>query len=107
VLQDPDKASDLEAESPESYAQRKKISIIENPQQRRKVDMANGNGSMTKDELLNCVDEALDVLQSAYVPEADRETLAQAVGDAIAALEGDLDDDSSDLDDADDDDDGQ
>jgi hypothetical protein len=66
--------------------------------------MANGNG-MTKDELQDCIDQALDVLQSAYVPEADRETLAHAVGDAIAVLEGDLDDDSSDSDDADDDDD--
>ena len=26
-----------------------------------------------------------------HVPESDRETLAQAMGDAIAALEGDLD----------------
>ena len=68
--------------------------------------MANGNGNddMTKSELQDCVDQALDILQAAYVPESDRETLAQAMGDAIAALEGDLDED----DDGDDtDDDGQ
>ena len=65
--------------------------------------MANGNGDdMTKSELQDAVDQALDILQAAYVPESDRETLAQAVGDCIAALEGDLDEDD-DGDDADDD----
>jgi len=56
------------------------------------VANGNGNDDMTKSELQDCVDQALDILQAAYVPEADRETLAQAVGDAIASLEGDLDD---------------
>jgi hypothetical protein len=51
VLQDDDKGADLQAESPESYAQRKRIVITENPQQRRRVAVANANDSMTKAEL--------------------------------------------------------
>ena len=66
---------------------------------------ANGN-DLTTGELRDAVDQALDILQGAYVPESDRETLAQAVGDAIAALEGDGDEDD-DGDDTDDDDDGR
>ena len=106
VLEDDDLADSLEDESPEDYAERKGI-VITNSGQRRK-DVANGNGSddMTKSELQDCVDQALDILQGAYVPESDRETLAQAVGDAIAALEGDGDEDD-DGDDTDDDDDGR
>jgi hypothetical protein len=89
----------LEDESPESYAERKGI-VITNSGLRRK-DVANGNGSddMTKSELQDCVDQALDILQAAYVPESDRETLAEAVGDAIEALEGDGDEDDGDEDD--------
>jgi hypothetical protein len=107
VLEDDDLADSLEDESPESYAERKGIVITDTPHPRRK-DVANGNGNddMTKSELQDCVDQALDILQAAYVPESDRETLAQAVGDAIAALEGDGDEDD-DGDDTDDDEDGR
>jgi hypothetical protein len=99
VLQDDDLADSLEDESPESYAERKGITITDNPPRRNIV----ANDDMSKSELQDCVDQALDILQTAYIPEADRETLAQAVGDAIAALEGDLDedDDGDDTDDHD------
>jgi hypothetical protein len=60
---------------------------------------------MTKDDMADCIDQALGILQAAYVPESDRETLAQAVGDAVAALECDGDDDGDGSDsDTDDDD---
>ena len=99
-MQDDDLADSLEEESPESYASRKRIVITDNPSRRNIV----ANDDMSKSELQDSVDQALDILQAAYVPESDRETLAQAMGDAIAALEGDLDED----DDGDDtDDDGQ
>jgi hypothetical protein len=109
VLEDDDLADDLEDESPEDYAERKGIVITDNPQRRKEVANGNGNGNddMTKSELQDCVDQALDILQAAYVPESDRETLAQAVGDAIAALEGDLDEDDDGDDTDDDDDDGR
>jgi hypothetical protein len=61
---------------------------------------------MTKGDLQDCIDEATQILEAAYVPEADRETLATAIGDALAALGGDMgddvDDSDNDSDDADD-----
>ena len=56
--------------------------------------MANGNGNdMTKTYLQDCIDQATDILTDAYTPEASREDLAQAVGDALDALSGDYDED--------------
>ena len=67
--------------------------------------MANGN-DMTKGDLQDCIDEATQILEAAYAPDADRETLATAIGDALAALGGDMgdDEDDSDNDDSDDED---
>ena len=73
--------------------------------------MANGD-DMTKGDLQDCIDEATHILEAAYVPDANRETLATAIGDALAALGGDTgddeddsyDDDSDDEDDSDNDD---
>ena len=101
MLDDETRASEIEDESPEDYAARKGIVITDNSGQRRKINVANGD-DLTKSELQDCVDQALDILQGAYVPESDRETLAAAVGDAIAALEGDYDEDDDDDDDGDD-----
>jgi hypothetical protein len=106
VLQDDEKASDLEAESPESYAERKRIQITDNPQ-RRRIAVANGNGgSLTKADLADIVDQVTQILQDAYAPESSREELASAVGDALDILGGDGDDDSDDGSDNDSDDDG-
>ena len=67
--------------------------------------MANGgNGSPAKQDLEDAIDEATSILEAAYIPEADRETLATAVGDALAALSGDTGDDGRDDDDGSDDD---
>jgi hypothetical protein len=98
VLDDADLADDLESESVESYADRKGIIITENPFQRRITAVANGN-SMTKDDLQDRNDQATAILTDAYTPEASREDLAQAVGDALDALSGDYDDDGDDDDD--------
>ena len=100
MLDDETRASEIEDESPEDYAARKGIVITDNSGQRRKVNVANGD-DLTKSELQDAVDQALDILQGAYVPESDRETLAQACGDAISVLEGgdlDEDDDGDDTD---------
>jgi hypothetical protein len=102
VLQDDEKASDLEAESPESYAERKRIVIVDNPLQRRKANVANGNG-LTKADLTDIIDQVTQVLQDAYAPESSREELASAVGDALDILGGDGDDDDDDADDGSDD----
>jgi hypothetical protein len=57
---------------------------------------------MTKGDLQDCIDEATQILEAAYVPDADRETLATAIGDALAALGGDTGDDEDDSDNVDD-----
>jgi hypothetical protein len=68
--------------------------------------MANGNGGfttgpITKADLQDAIDEAVNILTQAYVPEASREDLASAVGDALSALQGDDDGDDDDADDGD------
>jgi hypothetical protein len=67
--------------------------------------VANEN-DMTKTELQDCVDEAASILEDAYTPEASREELAAAIGQALDILSGedDVDDDdaASDGDDAED-----
>ena len=84
VLDDPDRASEIEDESVESYAARKKIRIAN--RSRRFGAMA------TKAEIENVLDEVQGVLETAYTPEASREELAQAVGEALDLLEGGEDD---------------
>ena len=85
VLDDPDRASEIEDESVESYAARKKIRIAN--RSRRFGAMA------TKAEIENVLDEVQGVLETAYTPEASREELAQAIGEALDLLEGGEDDD--------------
>jgi hypothetical protein len=96
VLQDNARADEVEAESPEAYAQCKRIIITNNSPQRRIANMANGNGSPTKSDLQDAIDEATKVLEAAYVPESDRETLAVAVGQALDILSGDEEDEEDD-----------
>jgi hypothetical protein len=102
VLQDDDKADDLDSESLESYAQRKGIQITDNPERRRRA-VANGSSSLTKSDLADIVDQVTQLLEDVYTPESSREELATAIGTALDILEGDGEDDA-DLDDDFDDD---
>jgi len=97
VLEDDDLADDLEDESAQDYAERKRLKIS-NSLQRRQTTMANGNGgnAMTKAELEDCLDRATEILTEAYAPEASREELATAVGEALDALAGGDEDEDSD-----------
>lgn len=104
VLKDDDLASDLEDQDPESYAERKHIEIVDSSNRRNRMANGNGNGDMTKAELQDCLDQVTDILTDAYTPEASREDLAAAIGDALDAIEGNGPDDT-DADDDDDDDD--
>jgi len=63
----------------------------------------NGNGNgMSKQDLQDCCDQVHDILSDAYTPEASREDMAAAIGDALDLLEngpsadtdGDDDDDA-------------
>jgi hypothetical protein len=94
VLGDGESAGDIENESPEDYAERKGITIT-NPQ--RRITMANGGGNgLSKADLQDCIDQATEILTAAYTPEASREELAAAVGDALDALSGEGDEDEDD-----------
>jgi hypothetical protein len=111
VLGNNDRADEIEAMLPEAWAEEKGIVITNPNSERRNKDAANGrtgnagNGDdMTKSDLQDCVDQAIEILETAYQPEASREDLACAVGDALAALNGDLDDEDEDDTDDDDDD---
>ena len=98
MVGDEERADEVEAESPEEYAERKRITIT-NPLKRR-PNVANGN-DMTRAELQDVVDNAIQILTDAYTPESSREDLAAAVGEALDALEGNGgDDEDSDEDDA-------
>jgi len=51
------------------------------------------NGSTSKADLQDQIDQAIDVLSDSYVPESTREDLAQAIGTALDILQGDSDED--------------
>ena len=55
----------------------------------------------TKAELQEQLDNINEVLNGAYTPEASREDIASAVGEALDILNGEDDDDSADEDDDD------
>jgi hypothetical protein len=100
VLGDTDLADSLEDEDPRDYAERKHLTIS-NSSKRRMTTVANGD-TMTKSELQDSIDAATSILEAAYTPEASREDMAAAIGDALNALSGDYDDEEEDQDSDDD-----
>ena len=53
----------------------------------------------SKADLQDVLDQVSDILQEAYQPESDRETLAAAIGDALDAINSESEDDDVDEDD--------
>jgi len=72
-------------------------------QKGEETNAANGNGDMTKADMQDCLDQVQDILTDAYTPEASREDLAAAIGNALDVLEGNAPEDDTDADDTDDD----
>ena len=87
VLKDPDKADDIESEDLDDWIERKRITLVDNPG-KRSLKMANGN--MSKDELLDRIDEL----------EAENSDLQDAL-DAVADIVAPADDDPEQDDDQD------
>jgi hypothetical protein len=93
---DSDRADEFDGMSVEEYAEHRGLQIANPRQTGRKTKMA------TKNELQEQLDSIGEVLNGAYTPEASREELAEAVGQALDIINGDdEDDDSSDEDDDD------
>jgi hypothetical protein len=57
------------------------------------------NGTASKTDLQDQIDQAIDVLDDAYAPESTREDLAEAIGSALDILRGESEDDDDDSDD--------
>jgi hypothetical protein len=103
VLSDSEHAEALESESPESYARRKRIQII-NPTREGRKNMATGQ---TKSQLEATLNSAYDKLQEAYDPRLSREQMAVKVGEVLDELvpDEDFEEDDDEGSDAGDDDD--
>jgi hypothetical protein len=101
---DPDRADEFDGMSVDEYAEHRGFQLVTNPNRKaRKTNMATG----TKAELQSQIDEAVAVLNDAYAPEATREELATAVGEALDILNGDDDEDDEDDDENEDTDEGE
>jgi hypothetical protein len=94
VLEDSDKADDIESESLDDWVARKRITLIDNPA-KRSLKMANGNADpRTKAELLDEIDQLRE-------ENADLGDALAAIADIVAPPdtgddEGDDDDDQDD-----------
>jgi hypothetical protein len=55
------------------------------------------NGTTTKTDLQDQIDQAIDVLDDAYAPESTREELAASIGSALDILRGESEDDDDDF----------
>jgi len=106
VLHDQDRADEIEAESLESYAQRRGIPIIDNPsrqakEKRKKIDMP--GSSTTKTDLENSLDQICVIAEDALSPTSTRKQLAEALQSIyeICSPDDEEDDNSDDEDDED------
>ena len=103
-LGESDRAQDFEDMSVDEYAEHKGFQLSNSRIQRKRSPHFMANGTTTKDDLQDQIDQAIDVLDDAYAPETSREDLAEAVGNALDILRGEAEEE--DTDDGDDDDDG-
>jgi hypothetical protein len=88
-----DRADEFDEMSVEEYAEHRGFELVANPRRKaRKRTMA------TKTELQETIDSAIETLNDAYTPEASREDLAAAVGEALDILNGEDDSDADDSD---------
>lgn len=92
VLGDPAHADEIENESVESYAARKRITI-KNPEERRSTAM---EATMTKAELEDTLDDVEEILDDALDPKLTREELVEKVQEVYAIVAGEEDDEADD-----------
>ena len=89
---EPDLAEEFDNMSVDEYAEHKGLRIS-NPNRKRRTKMANGT-TVTKADLQDQIDQAIDILDDAYAPESNRQELAEAVGKALDTLRGEGEDEA-------------
>ena len=92
VLQDDDRADEIESEDLEQWAEETGRTIT-NPTKRRTVLMANG---VSKADLQDALDQIGDVVADALDPASERADLVQALQQIDALVSGDDDDNGDD-----------
>jgi hypothetical protein len=84
VLDDPDRAEEIDHESVRDYSSRRGFTIT-NPKS-QECALPSAKAEVT--ELEGVLGEVQDLLEEAYAPEATREELAEAIGNALDVIEG-------------------
>lgn len=101
VLGDDDRAEEIEDESPESYADRKRVEIIDNPE-RKNAPMA----QPTKQELMELLDQVGDKVGDLLDPILSREQIVEGLQELDEMINGEEEseeeDDSEEYDEGDD-----
>jgi len=94
-IDEDDRADEFDDMSVEEYAEHRGFQLVaSNPRRKvRKTTMAASGPS--KADLQDSIDRAIETLTEAYTPEASREDLAGAVGEALDILNGEEEDDDS------------
>ena len=87
-----DRAVEFDGMSVDEYAEHRGLQIANPKRKARKTSMPAG---LSKAELQDTIDSAIGVLDEAYAPEATREELATAIGQALDILNGEDDSDES------------
>jgi hypothetical protein len=83
---DTDRADEFDDMSVDEYAEHRGLQVANPKRKEKKQTMA------TKAELQEQLDSINEVLNGAYTPEASREDIAAAVGEALDILNGEEDD---------------
>jgi len=98
VLDDPDRAAEIEAESVHEYARRKKI-FIENPDKRGWIPPM--QETMSKAELVDALDEVEEILDDALDPKLTREEVVGKLEEAYELVAGEDESEDQDVDEED------
>jgi hypothetical protein len=92
---EPEHAQEFADMTVDDYAAHKGLRLT-NPNFRRRFIMPTEATTVTKADLQDQIDQAIDVLDDAYQPESTRESLAEAIGNALDILRGEDDEDEDD-----------
>jgi hypothetical protein len=92
---DSDRADEFDDMSVEEYSEHRGFQLVANPNEKRGLTSMTAAG-FTKAELQDAIDSAIETLNEAYTPEASREDLATAIGEALDILNSEDDEEEED-----------